>query len=114
MTFDPTKPVQTRNGLPARILCTDAEGVCPIIALVTTSHGNEEPVRRKANGRLHEDSGSYYLDLVNVAPSWWVNVYRDRVVSIYSERRTADLNAEDDRIAVLEIPPEGEPILHKV
>lgn len=32
--FDPTKPVQTRDGRKARIICTDAKGVLPIIALV--------------------------------------------------------------------------------
>ena len=34
MAFDPTKPVQTRNGRKARIVCTDFKGSRPILALV--------------------------------------------------------------------------------
>ncbi len=35
--FDPTKPVQTRDGRKARILCTDFKDVWPIVAAVTTN-----------------------------------------------------------------------------
>ena len=31
--FDPTKPVQCRNGRKARIICTDAKGEYSIFAL---------------------------------------------------------------------------------
>ena len=39
--FDPTKPVQTRDGREARIICTDVErkGDWPIVALIKTSDG---------------------------------------------------------------------------
>lgn len=34
MAFDPTKPVQTRNGREARIICTDFKRKEPIVALI--------------------------------------------------------------------------------
>jgi len=37
--FDPSKPVQTRDGLPARIICTDAKCDFPIIGLITIMNG---------------------------------------------------------------------------
>lgn len=64
--FDHTKPVRTRDGRPARIICTDAEGLVgnyerPIIAIVG------ERIR------TYTDGGFFYLnqtegphDLVNV------------------------------------------------
>ena len=42
--FDPTKPVQTRDGRKARILCTDRVCKYPIVALVTRSGSNIEDV----------------------------------------------------------------------
>lgn len=41
MKFDPTKPVQTRDGHKARIICTDAIGSYPIVALVMCESGVE-------------------------------------------------------------------------
>jgi hypothetical protein len=37
-TFDPTKPCRTRDGRPARIICKDAPGAYPIVALVPSRH----------------------------------------------------------------------------
>lgn len=34
MKFDPTKPVRTKRGRPARIICTDRKGDRPYIALI--------------------------------------------------------------------------------
>lgn len=52
-TFDPTKPVRTRGGKPARILCTDRhyEGQrhAPILALVSEKNG-ENPSWHHSDG----------------------------------------------------------------
>lgn len=67
--FDPTKPVQTRDGKPVRVLCTDANltwglNTHPIVALV--SHDiRDELVRYFENGKLLEGTDSNY-DLVNI------------------------------------------------
>jgi len=41
MSFDPTKPVQTRDGRKARILYTDIKSGYPIVALTTEPGGVE-------------------------------------------------------------------------
>jgi len=69
--FDPTKPVQTRSGLPARIVCTNRKYVgssgvetWPIMALYSVK-GNEIAVSCQANGRIRSNEDSP-CDLVNV------------------------------------------------
>lgn len=64
MTFDPTKPVQTRDGRPARIVCTDVKGTThSIVSLVTT--GNVEALVRHNHLGECADEGRSNLDLVN-------------------------------------------------
>lgn len=66
MTFDPTKPVQTRDGRKARILCTDAEEPTPIVALVTGRYISGEFVAKfRTDGSFHL-KGSEETDLINV------------------------------------------------
>lgn len=65
--FDPTKPVETRDGRKARIICTDAnQPLGPIVALVTMYDGTEEPLVYHADGTYIKLVGKD--DLVN-APS---------------------------------------------
>lgn len=83
--FDPTKPVQTRNGNKARIICTDrqrAPGVKagPIIALVVMDDGTEQVQSYSTEGEYpygfsDQPNGK---DLVNVPEKWFVHVWRDR------------------------------------
>jgi len=63
--FDPSKPVQTRDGRKARILCTDKVGHHPIVALVMSSYSSEE------NTFYYDEEGCISevpnpLDLVNI------------------------------------------------
>lgn len=68
--FDPTKPVQTRDGYKTRIICTDAKGDYPIVALVT--HGEVEVAwAYRSDGKL--GYGQQHSDLINVPerhPHW--------------------------------------------
>lgn len=82
--FDPTKPVQTRDGRAARILATDAKNACyPIIAVIQTSAG-EKPQSYTLEGRfcfgVTDDT-----DLVNVPEGrvleCWINAYPDGTFS---------------------------------
>ena len=67
MTFDPTKPVQTRDGRKARILCTDAKGGQPIVALVTTFDNEaEHVVRFRSDGGCYSRGADPVHDLINV------------------------------------------------
>lgn len=82
-TFDPTKPCRTLDGRPARIVCTDAPGAYPILALVPSRHypersspmlfdteGNAPPQWYGADGRTRSrfgmDVGNRPWDLENL------------------------------------------------
>lgn len=64
--IDFTKPVQTRNGLPVRILCTDKKGGQPIIGLI--NEGMQETATSfSADGQyLPSISPGHRWDLQNV------------------------------------------------
>jgi hypothetical protein len=82
--FDPTKPVQTRDGRKARILCTNAVGTHPIIAAVNSSDGVcEYPIQVQDDGKVY--SGESKSDLVNVPQeiTIWFNVYYNPVDKSY-------------------------------
>ena len=112
--FDPTKPVQTRDGRKARIIATDAvDPIYPIVALVTQKAGEERPERYTSTGRYYSDGDILRpTDLVNVPEKHvrWVNVYPDRNCrTVYGARYGADAGASDDRIACIRIEfEEGE------
>jgi hypothetical protein len=71
-TVDFTKPVQTRAGYPARVICTDCKnGDGPVIALVTMPEDHpsagEERVRHfYEDGRYLGEAKEHDYDLVNV------------------------------------------------
>ena len=74
---NPTKKVITRDGRSARIICTDAKGNFPIIALVETYNGNETVLRLKENGRFYNDTeNSRDLFFAPVKKKGWINLYR--------------------------------------
>lgn len=107
MTFDPTKPVQTRDGRPVRILCTDLkEEGYPIAAAVQGWDGSERLESFTTDGRLISGGGRYpKLDLVNVPDhgSFWINVFGDGVLgSPWDNRADAD-RRKGERGSLLEI-----------
>mgnify|MGYP000550111845 CR=1 FL=1 len=63
--FDPTKPVQTRYGSPARIICTDRKGGPPLLALVRGQEREERIFSFYPSGQVYTTHCSG-LDLVNV------------------------------------------------
>ena len=66
-SFDPTKPCQTRDGRPARILCTDLVGDYPIVAAVPRQEdGLEILVTTKSDGSYSRGIGGSFHDLVNI------------------------------------------------
>ncbi len=102
--FDPTKPVQTRDGRKARIICTDAKGTQPIIALI--DDGSYEIERRFCA------SGSFFVgygqedcrtDLINIPArikrEYWVNVYSYRISSLFDTKAECDSVCDSDRLS---------------
>lgn len=67
MTFDPMKPVQTRDGRKARILATDIKGPFPIAAVIDRIGGIGERVETySSEGCLGTFSDNCPGDLVNI------------------------------------------------
>jgi hypothetical protein len=69
--FDATKPVQTRDGRPARIICTDRKGSYggsnqPIIALIKQANGDEGTITYCSDGKFWNLADSHACDLVNI------------------------------------------------
>lgn len=99
-TFDPTKPVQTRDGRKARIICTDAKGNYPIIYL-TNSDGDNELARHATKDGINFHSSKY--DLINIPTKVerWINVYPSthacsrQAAILFDTKRAAD--ASDKR-----------------
>lgn len=74
--FDPTKPVQTRDGRPARIIATDRRNnTFPIVALVGP---DERPETYTAKGAYFDSTSRYEDDLVNIPQkvTKWGRLYR--------------------------------------
>ena len=94
--FDPTKPVQTRDGRKARIICTDrsinaADG-WPIIALVKNRTDGYESVTHHNSAGLCLDCED--TDLINIpirhTVELWVNVYEFGDHEVFPGRDLAD------------------------
>ena len=109
--FDPTKPVRTRDGRPARIICTDRRGPFPIVALLK-SYGGEEVRSYDQNGQFADRGPGVANDLLNIPEKieGYVNVYRAStgglIGTLYSARAWADAATQPDRIACLKISGE--------
>ena len=64
--IDFTKPVQTRDGRPVRILCTDLLGHQPIAGAIKQSDHREDLATWTSSGHFHNDEGAFsYADLIN-------------------------------------------------
>ena len=106
------KPICTRDGKPARIICFDRrEKTYPIIALV--DKGPFEAVYTYTTEGEYNFEGLSDFDLM-MAPikrRGWVNIYPEtdnsftgrRTCNIYSNKEEAIINAEADRITTTEI-----------
>ena len=115
MTFDPTKPVRTRDGKPARIIATDLKSDHPIVAAVKDKNGDEYHYGYTKNGHWIDDSYEGAIDLVNIPEKHelWVNVYDSCFggfnLKPHATREAADNNAREARIACLHLTfEEGE------
>jgi hypothetical protein len=115
MNFDPTKPVQTRDGRKAEVLRHDLISDRPIIAVVTEANGRQFVYSYLSSGRLSSwEEGR--LDLINIPPTpekrvGWMNVYplsHDSEV-VHRSKESADRNCSNRRIACVRIEYEFTP-----
>lgn len=81
MVFDPKKPVQTRDGRKARIICVDGkfddEGLGPILALATQKNGNEQVLLYNNDGTCCYMEKNSPHDLVNIPEKCYRNIYNN-------------------------------------
>lgn len=76
--LDLTQPVQTRDGRPVRILCTNAKSDDPIVGLILHESGFESPAMWKPNGQWAHTSGD--ADLINAPQKLriWATRHRNK------------------------------------
>ena len=103
---NPSQKVVTRDGRAVRIICTDAKGDEPIIALVYNNIREEENVYTyNRDGSFYGDNYDY-LDLffAPIKKEGWVNLYKGVVKDylpsvgqkVYKTKESANLNKRDD------------------
>ncbi len=74
MTFDPTKPVQTRDGRKARIICTDKGGAYSMVSLIESSGGEEFTHVHNKNGESCTSCDEQ--DLISIPEKRWAIIWR--------------------------------------
>ena len=74
---NPNRKVVTRDGRSVRIICTDAKGDYPVVALVEIYNGAENVFRLEENGHFYYDiEDSRDLFFAPVKKSAWINLYK--------------------------------------
>lgn len=117
MSLDLTKPVMTRDGRKATILCTDLKNNSPVVARVESKEmdGSEVLLSYAPTGKFHTMDSGY--DLINVPQkhSRWLNVSMDGdgelFFSTYSDHKLAEhaWKGSNGRIACIKVEfTEGE------
>ena len=77
---NPSRKIVTRDGRNVRIICTDAKGNFPIVALIETLDGTTEvPHKFKKNGYFFTGNEDYYLNLFFTPEKHerWLNLYKE-------------------------------------
>ena len=75
---NPNRKVVTRDGRPVRILCTDAVGTYPIIALIRSLDNEDYPWRFRMDGAIIEnEENDSDLFFAPEKLDGWVNIYKE-------------------------------------
>ena len=89
------KPVYTRDGRKARVICFDAKCSLPIIALVINAEGSETLISYTSDGRFSNlDERCCDLMMLPEKKEGWINVKKD--VSLFKSREEAERNCTKD------------------
>ena len=98
---NPSRKIVTRDGRNVRIICTDAKGNFPIVALIETLDSTTEvPHKFKKNGHFFTDNEDYHLNLF-FAPEKherWINLYKDND-GIYASMATFKTKEEAEAVS---------------
>lgn len=93
--FDPTKPVQTRDGRRVTILKQDLKDAQPLVGVIHAidEHDHDFVEQWCSDGRFSvAGKGNDFSDLVNVPAkrtySGWQNFYKDGTVGVISSTET--------------------------
>jgi hypothetical protein len=70
MKIEVGKRYKLRNGLVGRCVCVDAKGMYPVICLVPTNTGNDEPCGFMASGQFDSDSEGGYDIISEYTPGY--------------------------------------------
>ena len=91
MTLDVTKPVQTRDGRKARIICTDRAGSDFKFVALILNEGLESVYVADASGRVYTDTECRH-DLMNVPEETkgWHLVFQNGATSFTAHKTLAD------------------------
>lgn len=92
-------PVCTRDGKPVRIVCYNADGQYPIVALVKYAAG-EKAEQYTAEGKLYRDPGQTSLDLqlASIKKQGYINVDKNPILGY----RVIDPRVYSTKIEALE------------
>ena len=109
---DPSQKVVTRDGRDVRIICTDAKGDEPIVALLYNKNRDEENVYTyNRNGRFYKNDSCLDLFFAPTKREGWINLYwsigGDKFVypggTIYESKEEAMNNNNLDYITSVKI-----------
>ena len=108
--FDPTKPVQLRNGRKARIIATDRKGAGHHTIVALVENDNVETVWYfTKEGKFSANGDDIDFDLVNIPikhkRKYWINVYPPTSLDgdvVHQSKQFADYAAGANRIACIE------------
>lgn len=67
--------VQTSDERKTRLICVDAKGTQPIIALVEKDNGDEYASYHFPNGTWGPSGTKSVNDLINISEKLWINIY---------------------------------------
>ena len=106
MTFDPKKPVKTRDGKRATIIKCDLRGDRQIVAVIDAPNGSQVVMTYATNGSrcIFQDDA---LDLINEPEreTFWMNVYPKGVLhpTGVCSRAVCERGATFDRVGLVSL-----------
>ena len=98
---NPDRKIITKDGRSVRIICTDAKGNFPIIALVEMYNGAETVLRLRENGNFYNDTeDSRDLFFATEKKEGWINIYKtpdgvSHPSEIYTSKEVAEASAKN-------------------
>ena len=98
---NPSQKVVTRDGREVRIICTDAKGDEPIVALLYNNIRDEENVYTyNRDGRFYKNDSCLDLFFAPIKREGWINVYRSKddirtIGCLFPSKEEANLHKYD-------------------